>query len=423
MHESGSGASGPPPTGALAVLREPSLLYYVAGRLFSGVGNSLLRAAIAWHVYEISGSAFQLGLLGAVQFTAAAALSLLGGAVADRYERRRIAMVAQLVPLACSAALYSATATGVVTLPLIYGLVFTVAIAAAFENPAGMALLPQLVPREIFARAVTVSSTVTSLARMSGPVVMGFVAAAYGLATVYAVNVGLMLGSIAALAMIRLRTAEFERREVSWSSIVEGISFVRRQPVVLGSMTIDMFAVIFGGATALLPIYATDILQVDEFGYGLLSASLEMGAFAMSIVLLVVPTIERPGRVLLYAVAAFGLATIAFGFSRSFPLSIVTYMAVGMADQVSVVMRSTAIQLSTPDSLRGRVSSVNMIFIGASNQLGAVESGFVAALTNATFAVVSGGVACLVVLGVVARRIPELAEYRVGAGGEELRDP
>jgi hypothetical protein len=179
-------------------------------------------------------------------------------------------------------------------------------------------------------------------------------------------------------------------------------------------MVLDMFAVIFGGAVALLPMYANDILHVGPRGYGLLSAASEIGALATSAVLTVAPPIRRAGPTLLATVGLFGLATIVFGFSRWFPLSVAAYMLVGVADQVSVVMRTTVIQLSTPDSLRGRVSAVNLLFIGASNQLGAAESGFLAALTTAPFAVVSGGVACLVVVAVVTATMPELRRYRVG---------
>ena len=203
------------------------------------------------------------------------------------------------------------------------------------------------------------------------------------------------------------------RRSLSLHMIREGLSFVWTRPVVLGCMTLDMFAVIFGGATALLPVYAQDILQVGARGYGLLSASLEIGALAMAMLLVLRPPIVRAGRTLLVAVVIYGLATMVFGWSRAFPLSVGAYMLAGMADQVSVVMRSTAIQLSTPDELRGRVSSVNMLFIGASNQLGAAESGFVAELTTPTFAVVSGGAACLLVVGVVALALPELRRYRI----------
>jgi len=179
-------------------------------------------------------------------------------------------------------------------------------------------------------------------------------------------------------------------------------------------MSLDLLAVIFGGAAALLPIYAREILHVGERGYGLLASSLELGALVMSVVLVVLPPIERAGRALITAVAAYGVATVAFGLSRWFPLSVLAYVAVGMADQVSVVMRGTIIQLATPDALRGRVSGVNMIFIGASNQLGAAESGFVAALTTPTFSVVSGGVASVAIVAAVATWLPALRRYRIG---------
>jgi hypothetical protein len=220
--------------------------------------------------------------------------------------------------------------------------------------------------------------------------------------------------AIAVLSRVRPRQQDGERRAVSLRAIREGVAYVRSQPVLLGCMTLDMFAVIFAGATALLPVYAEEILRVGPRGFGILSAALEAGALLMSVVLMVRPPIRSQGRALLIAVALFGLATIGFGLSRSFWLSVGLYMLAGMADEVSVVMRSTIVQLTTPDALRGRVSSINMIFIGASNRLGAMESGFVAALTTATFAVVSGGVACLAVAAVIAARVPALRRYRLG---------
>jgi hypothetical protein len=237
-----------------------------------------------------------------------------------------------------------------------------------------------------------------------------------GIAAAYAAYATLIIGSISSLAMLHPRRGEDGRRGVSVHAVREGLAYVRRHQVVLGCMTLDMFAVIFGGATALLPIYANEILHVGATGYGILSASLEAGALMSSLALMTLPPIRGAGRALLVAVAVYGVATILFGLSRSFPLSVAAYMLVGVADQVSVVMRSTAIQLSTPDELRGRVSSVNFIFIGASNQLGAVESGFVAALTSAPFAVVSGGIGCLIVLVIVAARLPELRRYRTDPG-------
>jgi MFS family permease len=391
-----------------------NLVSYLVSRFCSGTAMMMLRAAIAWHVFALTQSAFHLGLIGLVQFAPALGLTLLGGAVADTYERRRIIMVAQLAPLACALALFAATRGGFVSVPLLYAMVFAIACSASFENPARAALLPTLVPREMFPRAVTLASTGQALAFMSGPAGGGFIIAEFGIATVYGCYGVLIAGSLLGLALLRPAQATGERRAISWSAVREGLRFVRRNQVVLGCMSLDMLAVIFGGATALLPIYATQILQVGPRGYGVLSGSLEAGALLASLALIALPLVHRAGRTLLIAVGVYGAATIAFGLSRSFPLSVALYMLVGMADQVSVVMRSTAIQLSTPDALRGRVSSVNFIFIGASNQLGAVESGFVAALTNATFSVVSGGIGCLIVLAIIAATMPELRRYRVG---------
>ncbi len=387
--------------------------FYLASRFCSGTALTMFRAAVGWHVFDLSHSAFQLGLVGLVQFIPALSLTLLGGAVADTYDRRKVMMLAQLIPLLCTGVLFVSTARGTVTLPLLYAMVLLIAVAAAFDNPSRAALLPTLVSREFFPRAVTITSTNQALAFVTGPAAGGFVIAGAGVGAVYAVYAGLIVGSLGALACIRPHRQVSGRGRPSLRAIREGLSFVRRRQVILGCMTLDMFAVIFGGASALLPIYANDILHVGARGYGLLTSSLEIGALSCSLILMMLPPIRHAGRALLIGVAVYGLGTIVFGVSRSFPLSVLAYVVVGIADQVSVVMRSTAIQLSTPDELRGRVSAVNFIFIGASNQLGAVESGFVAALTSAPFSVVSGGVACLIVLVTVAATLPELRRYRV----------
>ena len=391
-----------------------NLLSYLGSRVCSGTAMTMLRAAIAWHVFALTHSAFHLGLIGLVQFVPALGLTLVGGVVADSFERRRVIMLAHLVPLACALTLFVATRGGFVSVGLLYAMVFIIACSASFENPARAALLPTLVPREVFPRAVTLASTGQAFAFMSGPAGGGMIIGGFGVAAVYGCYGILIVGSLIGLSLLRPGRPVGERRAVSWSAIREGLGFVRRNGVVLGCMSLDMLAVIFGGAGALLPIYATDILQVGAKGYGVLSGSLEAGALLTSITLVLMPPVHRAGRALLFAVAVYGLATIGFGLSRWFPLSVALYMLVGVADQVSVVMRSTAIQLSTPDALRGRVSSVNFIFIGASNQLGAVESGFVAALTNPTFSVVSGGIGCLIVLAIIAAALPQLRHYRIG---------
>lgn len=409
------------PPSRFAPLASANFRIFAASRLFSGVAITLLRMQVLWHVHALSGSAFHLGLVGLVQFLPALGLSLIGGAVADAYERRRVAMLAQGVALCCTAGLFVATARGQVGLPLLYTLVFAIAVAGAFDNPARSALLPSLVPRSVFPAAVTLYTGIQMLAFMTGPALQGVIVAVAGPGSAYAVHAGLGLVSLVLLGLVRPRPLEGPPRRVSWAAIAEGLAYVRRSQVVLGCMSLDMFAVLFGGAVALLPIYAKEILQAGDVGYGVLAASSEVGAFLMWILLLLLPPIQRLGRALIVAVAFFGLATIVFGLSRSFPLSVAAYMAVGMADYVSVVIRGIAIQLSTPDELRGRVSSVNMLFIGASNQLGAVESGFVAALTSATFAVVSGGIASLTALGVIARKLPELRRYTLGAA--PVREP
>lgn len=401
---------------ALIVLRQRPLALFVSSRFLSGIALTLLRATISWQVYRISGSAFHLGLVGVVQFLPALLFSLLGGVAADNYDRKRLVIFSQVVPALGSGFLVIANLEGFVTLPWLYGVVFVIAISTAFENPARGAFLPQLVDVAQFPAAVTVHTAIQMFAFMSGPVLMGFVLASFGIAAPYALHFVCVLGSIALMTAVNPQAPQTLRSGMRWSAIREGLSYVRRQPVVLGCMTLDMFAVLFAGATALLPIYATDILHVGARGYGVLSSALEIGATGMALVMMAMPAVRRAGRALMLAVVAFGLSTVVFGLSRSFPISLAAYMVAGMADYMSMVMRGTAIQLATPDRLRGRVSAVNSIFIGASNQLGAAESGFVAALTSPTFAVVSGGVGALVVVALVAWLNPVLRAYRVEPG-------
>jgi MFS family permease len=401
-----------PPTVGRA-LRERNLVWFVASRFFSGMAMTLLRATFAWQIFAITGSAFHLGLVGLVQFLPNFILSLVAGAIADTYDRRRIVMLSQAAALLGSAALFASARSGSASLSVIYAVIFAAAVASSFEGPARAALLPTLVPRPLFPSAVTLHSAVQNLAWVTGPLLTGFIIAAAGVSAAYLLNVGLIAVGLSALACVHPGRSEGTRGVVSLKAIGEGVAFVRKRQAILGAMTLDMFAVIFAGATALLPIYANDILRVGARGYGLLSSALEIGTVLMSGILLLRPHLRRPGRALLWAVAVYGIATIVFGLSRSFPLSLAAFIVAGMADQVSMVTRAMIIQLSTPDELRGRVSSVNLLFIGASNQLGAVESGFVAALTTATFSVVSGGLGCLLVLGVVAVALPGLRRHRL----------
>ncbi len=386
---------------------------YLSSRFFSATAMTMMRAAIAWHVFDLSHSAFHLGLIGLVQFLPVPTLMLIGGALADTHDRRRIMMTAQALPLTASLLLVAADHHGGIVLPYLYGMVLAAGVSWSFDSPSRAALLPNLVAREVLPRAVTIASTNQAIAFTTGPAVAGLIIARFGVGSVYAIYGGLMALAMLALALLHPPAQERGRNALNLAGIREGITFVWRHQEVLGCMTLDLLAVIFGGATAMLPIYAKDILHAGKVGYGILASSLEAGALVMALILTLLPPIRRAGRALLITVTVYGVATVLFGLSRWFPFSVLAYMLVGMADQVSVVLRSTIVQLATPDALRGRVSGVNMIFIGASNQLGAAESGFVAAATSPTFSVVSGGVASLLVVALVAARLPRLRRYRI----------
>jgi MFS family permease len=405
-----------------AALRQPLFVLYTGSRLSSAFGNAMLQAILGWHIYQLTGDPLSLGFLGLARFVPALGMSVVGGAVADTYNRRNIILIAMTMPLTCGAILAVATFNGWVSPTLIYGLVLLVGLANSFEAPARQSLLPAIVRRETFANAVTISSTLQQLGMLSGGFAGGILVA-WDPGLSYAVYCGAIASAFALLLVMRYtQPADMIKRGVSVEAIKEGLQFVWSRKVIFGSMTLDMFAVIFGGAKGLLPVYASDILQVGGLGYAALIASLDIGAFAMSALLVYRPPIYRTGRALLYSVAVFGILTMIFGFSRNIYLSIIVYALIGAADEISVVMRNVIIQLSTPDSLRGRVSSVNMVFIQASNQLGAMESGFVAAATSATFAVVSGGAGAIAVTGILAWRIKELFNHvtPANAGQEDV---
>lgn len=394
-----------------AILRLSSFREYSLSRAAGGLATGLLQALILWQVYAISGSALSLGIVGLVAFAASLATSLVGGAIVDAYDRRTILLLAQVTPGLGSVAMLAALASDRASLELIYALVLVTGIAQALEFPARQAILPATVPKHLFARALTVNSASQSLTAVTGPAIGGVLIATGGVGAAYVAHLVLVAAAMITLAPLKVTGGRGGRR-MELAAIREGLAYVFQRPILLGAMSLDMFAVLFGGARALLPVYAVDILHADAVGYGILSASLEAGTLIMAVLLLMLPIPRRTGRLLLIAVAIFGLATILFGVSTALPLSVAAYALVGMADQVSMVMRHTMIQLTTPDTLRGRVTGVSSVFISASNELGALESGLVAAATSAVFAVVTGGLACLVVVAVIAWRIPSLRGYR-----------
>jgi hypothetical protein len=395
----------------LAVLQVPGFRQYATSRAASSVANSMLQAVVLWQVYAISGSTLSLGMVGLVGFVSALLSSLIGGVVVDAYDRRIVLFASQTVPGLASLGMLAAMATDHVSLGLIYGLVLVTEVASSFESPARQSILPALVPRRLYTRAMTTNSALSSVTSVTGPALGGVLIALGGVGQAYVVHAALVALALLALVPLHLPAVKATGR-IQLSAIQEGLAFVWNRKELLGAMTLDMFAVMFGGARALLPVYAVDVLHADALGYGVLSASLEAGTLLMAVVLVVLPPIINAGRLLLIAVAAFGLATVLFGVSTWLPLSVAAYALVGMADQVSMIMRQNTIQLTTPDTLRGRVTAVESVFISASNELGALESGLVATLTGAVFAVVSGGVACLIVVGLVAWRIPALRRYQ-----------
>ncbi|HZN96305.1 MAG TPA: MFS transporter, partial [Gemmatimonadales bacterium] len=370
-----------------------------------------------WQIYELTRDPLSLGLIGLAEAVPFIAFALFAGHVADRANRLRISLMALAVLLLCSLALLGFTLRpGLVEVGRVwpfYLVIFCSGIARSFLQPARTALGAELVPRELYPNAVTWRSSAWQLAEVVGPAVGGLVYGFGSARAAYALDAGLMGVGVLSLARIHhLRPRTAPTTETFLMSLATGIRFVRSQPVVLGALTLDLFSVLFGGAVALLPIFAAEILHVGPQGLGILRAAPAVGAVLMSLALAHMPPLRRAGRTLLLSVAVFGLCMIGFGLSRDFYLSIGLLGASGMADTVSVVVRSTLVQVLTPDHLLGRVAAVNAIFIGSSNELGAFESGTAARLIGTVPSVVLGGLATLLVVLVTAIKVPSLRRLR-----------
>ena len=404
----------------LQALDVPALRAFIASRFFGVMARSLLHAALAWHIFDLTregtrfGPEFHLGLRGLLEFLPVIPVGLLGGAIADVRERRDLIAIARVATLLCVVALWLGTGNVGNELALLYGAVFAHAVAWGIEFPANQSMLPTLVPREIFPNAVILSAMVRNGAFAAGPVAAGFAISAGGPETAYGLTVALYAVSLVMLYRVPRIGVPGGATRPGLAAVKEGIAFVKARPVVLSAMALDMVAVILAEPAALLAVFAGDILELGPRGYGLLAASTAIGTASASVVLLFRRSFQRAGRALLGAVFVFGAATVVFGASGSFPVSVLALVVAGAADQVSQVARSTLIQLSTPDALRGRVSAVNMIFISASNELGAAFSGFFAAATSAPFAIVAGGLACLGFTGAISRRTAALRAWRTG---------
>lgn len=393
---------------SFAALRHPGVLRFVLGRLFSGMATTILSVAVGWQLYERTGSAFALGLVGLVELVPVLVLALPAGVAADRIPRRKLAMAAHVVLGLCTLALAALTYfEGPV--PLYYVVLFVVGVAVAFRSPSVGTMLPELVPAKDYANANTWLSSTYELASMAGPAMGGLLIALGGSATLAFLAATLAhFFFVAVLSTLPHRPAAATGKTQGLADMLAGLRFVRGTPVFLGAITLDLFAVLLGGAVSLLPIYAKDILHVGPTGLGWLRAAPAIGAFLMAVVQLRLPPWQRPGRVLLLVVTGFGLAIVGFGLSTNFALSLVMLFLTGVFDNVSVVIRATLEQTLTPDAMRGRVSAIHYVFIGMSNELGSFESGTVAAAFGAVFSAVSGGVGTVLVVLVVALAFPQL---------------
>jgi MFS family permease len=396
----------------------PALMRFWSGRVAATMANQMLMVAIGWQMYTLTGSAWDLGLVGLFQFMPALALVLIAGHAADQLDRRRIVGLAMASQAIVSVLLAAAAFGGWASRELLLGLSIAIGCAKAFQMPAQQALLPLLVPGAVLPRALAFNSAGMQAAIIGGPAVGGllFVAGAtvtYGTCT-------LLFGLASALfATVRYSHVAPPREAISLDSVLAGVRFIRHRPVVLGAISLDLFAVLLGGATALLPMFAKDVLHVGPWGLGLLRAAPAVGALAMSVALSLRPMQRRVGRRMFAAIGVYGVATLVFGLSTAFWLSLAALAVAGAADMVSVVVRQSLVQLETPNAMRGRVSAVNSIFIGASNQLGEFESGATAALLGPVGSVVLGGVGTLVIAGAWMKLFPDLAQrdrLRGGAG-------
>ncbi len=378
-------------------------------RLAATAGNQMLMVAVGWQMYDLTGSAWDLGLVGLLQFLPAVLLALPAGHLIDRHHRARLVALCMAVQMSIAALLAAGSAFGFAGRTLL--LLVSVALGAVrtLQMPAQQALTPSLVPPALLARAMAASAAGLQSAIIAGPA-LGGVLYAFGAATVYTTS-ALLFGLAGALMLaLRYPHVAASTGRANAAELLAGVRFVWRQPVVLGAISLDLFAVLLGGATALLPMFAKDVLHTGPWGLGLLRAAPAAGALAMSLALARRPITRRTGPLLLGAVAVYGAAQLAFGLSTLFWVSLAALAVSGAADMVSVVIRQTLVQLETPNEMRGRVSAVNSVFIGASNQLGEFESGATAALIGPVGSVVLGGLGTLAVAALWHRLFPALAQ-------------
>jgi MFS family permease len=402
------------PTTGTAAFAHRDFRRYQLARVMVIMGAEAQAVAVAWQVYEITHRAIDLGFTGLVLFLPGLLFLLPAGHVADRYDRRMIILVCYTVQILCTLALLVFALQGLHKVGPIFAVLFLIGSGRAFSGPASSALLPHLIPTEHFVNAITWGATVFQIANIAGPAVGGLLytlplkGRLYGAPIVFVFTLATGISFVALIASLHVRPGRMEHRAISTEVILAGFRYVWKSRLLLGSISLDLFVVLFGGATALLPIFAHDLLHTGPQGLGALRSAPALGALAVSIWMTFRPVLRHPGALMFQGVALYGVATVVFGLSRSLPLSLAALMVVGASDMVSVVIRSSMLQLATPSSMRGRVSAVNSLFVGASNELGEFESGLTAQWWGAVRAVVAGGLGALAITGIWSVLFPSL---------------
>src|SRR6201996_639454 len=405
-----------PPTTGTAAFAYRDFRRYQLARVMVIMGAEAQAVAVAWQVYAITHRAIDLGYTGLVLFLPGLLFLLPAGHVADRYDRRHVILLCYTVQLICTAALLAFALSGLHRVGPIFVVLFMIGTGRAFSGPAASALLPHLVASEHFVNAITWGATVFQIANIAGPAIGGLLytlplqGRLHGASLVFLFTLITGTGFLALVFALQVRPGRMEHRAVSAEVILAGFRYVWKAKMLLGSISLDLFVVLLGGATALLPIFAHDLLRTGPQGLGALRSAPALGALAVSVWMTFRPLLRRAGVIMFTAVAIYGLATIAFGLSRNLVFSLAALMVVGASDMISVVIRSSMLQLATPPSMRGRVSAVNSLFVGASNELGEFESGVTAQWWGAVRAVVAGGIGALAVTGIWSTLFPGLRD-------------
>jgi MFS family permease len=389
--------------------RDFSLLWF--GNFVSQAGSQMHVVAVSWQVYELTKNPLALSGIGVARIVPLVLLAIGSGVLADALDRRKLMLFSQIAMMLCSLVLAFASSLGIVTIWWVYVVTAFSSAANTLGMPARQAIVPSLVPREHLSSALSLNIISGQAATILGPTLGGLLIAALGVSSVYWADAGSFIAVIIALLLMRVRTLIGERREVNFKAALEGFAFVRRNTLIWSTMLLDFLATFLGSATVLLPLFATDVLKVGPQGVGLLYAAPSVGAVAASAILSVYGTLRRQGPILLVAVALYGLCTLIFGLSTSFWLSLLMLMGVGASDTVSMVVRQTIRQLTTPDEMRGRMTAVGMLFFAGGPQLGEIEAGVAARLMGGPLSVAVGGIACAVMVGLVTLFTPRLRTY------------